>query len=126
MKTVATACLLCAWMCASGAMLGLVQVAAWGHMFAGYARSESLSAAARETFDPDKPCALCRAVSKAHQAADTAALAKNAADKLVLMYERPAAWVVRAATPGWPTFGPLHPAARSGDVPVPPPRTVAA
>lgn len=126
MKTVATACLLCAWMCASGAMLGLAQVAAWGQMFAGYARCESLSDAARETFDPNKPCAICRAVSKAHQAAETSALSKNAADKVILICERPAAFVAREATPVWPTFGPLRPIARSGEVLVPPPRTVAA
>src|SRR5277367_3965041 len=55
--------LICAALCASGTLLDMAQVFAWTRMFAGYARNESIAAAARETFDPAKPCALCCAVS---------------------------------------------------------------
>ncbi len=126
MRSVARVCLLCAWLCASGALLDVAQVAAWGRMFAGYARSESLAAAARETFDPGKPCAICRAVSKARAASNPAAPRVATADKLVLIFDAPATLVVRAASPDWPVPGDLSAATRPGDVPVPPPRAVAA
>ncbi len=67
-RRLASISLLTAWLCASGAMLDVAQVVAWTRMFAGYARTESIAAAARETFDPGKPCAMCRAVSKARDA----------------------------------------------------------
>ncbi len=114
--------LLSAWLCASGAMLDVAQVFAWGRMFAGYVQSESVSAAARETFDPGKPCAICRAVSRAREASVPAPLRAGSAEKLILISEVPAEFMARAETPAWPLPGARWAEARVSEVPVPPPR----
>jgi hypothetical protein len=123
-RRVAILSLLCAWLCASGAMLDLAQVFAWGRMFAGYARSESLVAAAKETFDPGKPCEICRAVSKARDAAARHAPAplSAGAEKMVMIFERAAPTVILGAEGSWPETGGAIALARPGEVPVPPPR----
>ena len=120
--------LLSAWLCASGAALDLAQVFAWGSMFAGYARHESLAAAACETFDPAKPCALCRAVSKARDdsKAGQPALPAAGADRLLLVCERPAAIVVPPSRPAWAEIRRGAPVSWSMTVPVPPPRAARA
>ncbi len=116
--------LLCAWLCASGAMLDIAQVLAWTRMFAGYARTESLSAAARETFDPAKPCEICRALGNARAASgsDSPAAFPAGGDKVVLISERSAPFVALSAKRAWPRVQPVSAPARFGDVPVPPPR----
>ena len=116
--------LLCAWLCASGALLDVAQVFAWTCMFAGYARTESIVAAARETFDPAKPCALCCAVSKARESSKEHGPAVPAAgpEKLILICERPAPFVAAPGLESWPEMKPARALVRSGDVPVPPPR----
>jgi len=123
-RRVAILSLLCAWLCASGAMLDLAQVFAWGRMFAGYARSESLAAAAKETFDPGKPCEICRAVSKARDAAAKHAPAPltAGADKMVMIFERAAPTVILEAVSSWPKAEGAVAPSRPGEVPVPPPR----
>jgi hypothetical protein len=116
--------LLLAWLCASGALLDLAQVFAWGRMFAGYARTESLAAAARETFDPAKPCEICRAVGKARDAAERhgPAVPSAGAEKMVMIFERAAPVVIVADAGSWPRADGACAAALPGDVPVPPPR----
>jgi hypothetical protein len=116
--------LLCAWLCASGAMLDVAQMVAWTRMFQGYARTESLAAAARETFDPAKPCEICRAVSKAREASGRHAPAVPAAsgEKMVLIFERCAPFVALSAPRTWPGVAPARAPVRAADVPVPPPR----
>ena len=59
--------LLIAWLLATGSQWDLVQVFAWGRMFAGYVSTMSVGQALEETFDADKPCPLCCAVRKAKQ-----------------------------------------------------------
>jgi hypothetical protein len=59
--------LLTAWLLATGSQWDVVQVFAWGRMFAGYVSSMSVGQALEETFDADKPCALCCAVRQAKQ-----------------------------------------------------------
>ena len=127
-RRLASISLLTAWLCASGAMLDVAQVAAWTRMFVGYARTESVVAAARETFDPGKPCALCRAVSKAREACDRRAPAVPPAgiEKIVLIAERAQPFVVLAAPRAWPRLAGASMPAREAEVPVPPPRTGAA
>jgi len=102
----------------------MAQVFAWARMFAGYARSESIAAAARETFDPAKPCALCCAVSRAREAASPHGPAVPAAssEKLVLICERPSVFVAASAQGRWPEMTPARIPVCIGDVPVPPPR----
>jgi hypothetical protein len=116
--------LLCAWLCASGALLDMAQVFAWTRMFAGYARTESIAAAARETFDPAKPCALCCAVSKARETARQhgPAVPAAASERMILILERSALFVAASGQRSWPEGEPTSALARGGDVPVPPPR----
>jgi hypothetical protein len=120
--------LLLAWLCASGAALDVAQVFAWGRMFAGYARHESLAAAASETFDPAKPCALCRAVSKARDASNSAqpAIPAAGADRLLLVCESPAPVVLTPSRPAWAEIRRDAPVSWSVSIPVPPPRAAAA
>lgn len=127
-RRVSALSLLCAWLCASGAMLDLAQAFAWARMFAGYARTESLAAAARETFDPGKPCDICRAVSKAREAGGRGAPAAPSArvQKIFLIVEREARLVVPSVRRTWPAPAPVCAQARSADVPVPPPKPGAA
>ncbi|HVW19686.1 MAG TPA: hypothetical protein VHC86_00580 [Opitutaceae bacterium] len=122
------AALLLAWLCASGAALDVVQVFAWGRMFAGYARHESLAAAACETFDPAKPCALCRAVAKARDETKGSqpAVPAAGADRLLLVCERPAPVVLIPFRPVWAEIRREAPVSWSVSVPVPPPRAAAA
>jgi hypothetical protein len=116
--------LLGAWLCASGAMLDMAQAVAWTRMFAGYARTESLAAAARETFDPAKPCGICKAVSMAREASGRHAppVPQAGAEKMVLIFERCAPFVALSAKRTWPVAAPVSAQVRSGDVPVPPPK----
>jgi hypothetical protein len=105
-------------------MLDLVQVMAWTRMFAGYAGTESFVAAAKETFDPCKPCDLCRAVSHARDASCQHGPAMPAAggEKLVLILEKSPVFVASSAERAWPDAGPARALPRSSEVPVPPPR----
>jgi len=123
-RRVSAISLLCAWLCASGAMLDVAQVFAWTRMFAGYARSLSLAAAARETFDPGRPCEICRAVSKAREASGQhgPAAPSAGASKMVLILERPSVFVALSASRTWPVIPSVRAQERSADVPVPPPK----
>jgi hypothetical protein len=127
-RRLASISLLTAWLCASGAMLDVAQVVAWTRMFANYARTESLAAAARETFDPGKPCEMCRAVSKARDACDRhcPAVPTAGVEKIVLIIERASPFVASPESGGWPEAAPERALVRCSDVPVPPPRTGAA
>jgi hypothetical protein len=118
--------LLLAWLCASGAMLDVVQAFAWARMFAGYARIESILPAAKDTFDPAKPCEICRAVSKARETSNqnTPAARSAATEKIILFFERPVRFVGVAAQRTWPLAPPARVLVRAGDVPVPPPKIV--
>ncbi|HEY4990380.1 MAG TPA: hypothetical protein VII09_11260 [Opitutaceae bacterium] len=120
--------LLCAWLCASGAMLDLTQVVAWTRMFAGYARTETVLQAVRETFDPGRPCALCRAVSRAREASHERApsVSSAGADRIVLIFEQGVPFVAAAAADAWPEVASGQAPVRAADVPVPPPRLGAA
>jgi hypothetical protein len=123
-RRIASAALLCAWLCASGAMLDVAQLAAWTRMFAGYAKTESLLAAAKETFDPAKPCGLCRVISKARDASERPcpAAPRPSVEKIVLICEKPAGFVSVRGTDTWPAIRSAVAAERCGEVPVPPPR----
>ncbi|HEY5078373.1 MAG TPA: hypothetical protein VII43_00945 [Opitutaceae bacterium] len=128
LRRLPTLSLLCAWLCASGALLDVAQVFAWTRMFVGYARTESIAAAARETFDPAKPCALCCAVGNAREASRRhgPAVPAAASERVVLILERPASFVAEADGKSWPEARSACAPARVGDVPVPPPKAEAA
>lgn len=120
--------LLFAWLCASGAMLDIAQVFAWTRMFEGYTTTKSIVAAAKETFDPDKPCAICRALSKAREASDQhgPAVRTVASEKITLILDGSTCFVPMSIRQIWPD--PIQSAAltRIGEVPVPPPKTFGA
>ena len=57
---------LIAWLLATGAQWDLLQVIAWGRMFAGYSETMRVSEAAKKTFGGEM-CCLCKAVKKAKE-----------------------------------------------------------
>jgi len=116
--------LLSAWLCASGAMLDVAQAFAWTRMFAGYARTQSFAAAARETFDPGKPCTICRAVSRAREASGQhgPAVPSAGGQKMLLILEQAGPFFDRPVPGEWPVEPADRAEARGTDVPVPPPR----
>lgn len=119
--------LLCAWLCASGAMLDVAQGVAWVRMFAGYAGRESVGEAARDTFDPAKPCAICKAVSKARDAAcqHGPAAPVAGAEKVVMIREESGYFVGAELEREWRRAEPACPPGPPEDVPLPPPREFA-
>ena len=125
-RRLASISLLFAWLCASGAMLDVAQVAAWARMFAGYARTESIAAATRDTFDPGKPCAMCRAVSKARDSGcdrHAPAIPSPGLEKMVLVLERALPFVASPERGAWPEMARAFAPSRGAEVPVPPPRS---
>lgn len=54
-----------AWLAASGSQLDIMQAFAWSGMFVKHSQTLPLQVAIAETFNPEKPCALCLAVQKA-------------------------------------------------------------
>ncbi|MSU73129.1 MAG: hypothetical protein EXS43_12440 [Opitutus sp.] len=117
--------LLVAWLCANGALLDVVQVFAWGRMFAGYAESMTVGAALSATFDPAKPCELCVSVAQTKDQQEKQAPAELLRAKdhpLVLACDLPAAIVFSAPNQEWPAGPALAPPGRNDPVPVPPPR----
>jgi hypothetical protein len=105
-------------------MLDVAQAFAWARMFSGYARTESVLAAARDTFDPARPCAICCAVCRAREAAGRQApvAPSQVREKIVLILDRPVPFVPASAPRAWPTMPVGRAQVRVADVPVPPPR----
>jgi len=114
-------CLLAAWLCANGVVLDIVQVYAWARMFTGYAQAVSLGQAAAETFDPSKPCAICKAVQKARDSAPKQE-ATSAAERITLICQRSRILVAGPSAPEWPDVPPRFAPAWSAPVPQQPPR----
>jgi hypothetical protein len=119
-------CLLIAWLCANGAVWDLVQVVAWGRMFAHYTSYLSPVQAFEKTFDSSQPCALCVAV---HKAQDTAReqLPREAAlgggpERLLFVADCTPAIVVTGPEFSWPGVVDDAGLIRTEAVPVPPPR----
>jgi hypothetical protein len=105
-------------------MLDLAQFAAWARMFVGYASTESLADAARETFDPGKPCAICKAVDTAREASGRhgPAVPSAGVERLILIFERVATIIGAPEKGAWPMVGAASAKPPSEDVPVPPPK----
>lgn len=122
-RRLASISLLCAWLCASGAMLDVAQVGAWARMFAGYAGTESVVAAAGDTFDPQRPCAICRTLSRARETCGQRppAIPSAGPEKIVLVLERATPLLVQSARPEWPEAPTARAMVRITEVPVPPP-----
>src|SRR3954468_16358308 len=99
---------------------------AWTRMFAGYTQSMSVGAALQETFDPAKPCEMCRAVAAAKHAENaqptTPVDGERGAEKLLLAFHSPAKIIFMASPESWPDALTSSGPSRSEPVPVPPPR----
>jgi hypothetical protein len=124
-KNVSIAGLLLAWLCANGALLDLVQVFAWGRMFAGYTETMNVAAALRATFDPQKPCDLCLHVADAKGVArqqSAPAPSERTAPKLDLVCDEAAPIVFATFSDDWPAAQASIAPGRVEAVDVPPPR----
>lgn len=123
-RKAAIACLFLAWFCANGAVWNVVQVVAWGRMFADYSRVMPVGRALALTLDGSKPCEMCHVAQAGQDAArdqeSPAALAGS--DKLVLAFQVAAPVVVTAPADAWPGAVDAIGPARTDAVPVPPPR----
>jgi hypothetical protein len=105
-------------------MLDVAQGFAWARMFTGYARSESVASAARDTFDPARPCRICLAVKAARDASSAHCPVAQQAEtsKIVLAFEEPGIFIGQAPSRVWLLVMSVGAPARSEDVPLPPPR----
>ena len=105
-------------------MLDLAQAFAWGRMFTSYLCCESIVEAAKETFDPAKPCAICAAVGKAREASNShgPALPCAGVEKMVLIFDVPNEFVASIPEDAWPEIPRSIASSSNRDVPVPPPR----
>lgn len=124
-KKVSIVVILVAWLCANGAMWDVAQVFAWGRMFAGYARTLSVGAALRETFDLDKPCEMCRAIQTARTTEKEQAPASVASaekGKVFLTKVAVESFVFTPPPIEWPRAEAAPLVSRTEPVPVPPPR----
>lgn len=117
--------ILFAWLAMNGTVWNVVQVFAWSRMFAGYARTLTVREALRETFDPEKPCDICRAVQKgrnAEQAQAPASLASGGEEKIFLASVTVDRFVFHPVKTEWPQPVAAALVSRTEPVPVPPPR----
>jgi hypothetical protein len=105
-------------------MLDLAQAFAWGRMFTRYMCRESVAEAAKETFDPKKPCALCLAVGKAREASNShaPALPSAGAEKMILIFDGPMEFMALVTREAWPSVSGSYAPSSPRHVPVPPPR----
>ena len=120
--------LLLAWLMATGSQWDVVQVFAWGRMFAGYSRSMSVESALRLTFNPDKMCSVCKMVKAAKQQQEQSPMAPSKALGKILLVFAPVPVVVIASVPSgqWPMGSKSMCSAERGAPPIPPPRGFAA
>ena len=116
--------LLGAWICANGALLDAVQVFAWARMFGEYARTMDARTALSRTFDPARPCHLCRTVSRARDKARSQlpTTVEKSAEKLLLALHQPSPVFFAEETDSWEFDCGFAGPARREPVPVPPPR----
>lgn len=123
-RRLAIASLSLAWLCANGLMWDAMQMAAWGKMFAGYTETMSVTQALRETFDPAKPCEMCRGIALAKDATQKQSPApeQQSAAKFVLALQAVDAPVFGPARETWTSLRAPRLAERSDPVPLPPPR----
>lgn len=124
-RHLSVACLLLAWLCATGALLDVAQALAWTRMFVGYARTMSTGQAFSRTFDSGQPCEICLAVQKARATgrkqppAATAAAAKQ----IVLVCQPAETAAPSSSFCAWPDPGRTQVFSWCPPVAVPPPRS---
>jgi hypothetical protein len=115
---------LTAWLLATGSHWDLVQTFAWGRMIVTNAQSMSLGAAVERTFQPDQLCPVCKAVEKAKQQDERAAVpGGKLAEKIVLVYQPEQPFLI--APPeleSWTRDTQWVASAEKAEPPLPPPR----
>lgn len=114
-----------AWLLATGSQWDVVQVAAWGRMFAANVQTLPLLQAANRTFSPEGRCELCGAVSEAKRQQENSSAVPGGpvASKIFLAFEPAPRPVVAAPDSApWSQSDPLAPAMTRAAPPVPPPR----
>ncbi|HEY4301948.1 MAG TPA: hypothetical protein VGM73_13810 [Candidatus Didemnitutus sp.] len=125
-RTIAVTALGFAWLCATGLFWDGVQAVAWGRMFAGYARTESVTVALADTFDASRPCELCRAVGAARDTArhelPNPSNSDRSAPRVLFLAENSLCLMPAVAPAAWPAESTRLLRARTDEVPVPPPR----
>lgn len=123
-KRLSIIALFAAWLCASGAMLDVVQVFAWARMFTGYVHTMPLAEAASETLDADKPCPICQAVRRAREDSTNQqpVNAASSVEKLLLAFETTEPVMLAREMESWPESREHTPLSWRAPVPVPPPR----
>ncbi len=117
--------LLIAWLCANGSLWEVVQVVAWGKMFARYTQEFSVVNALARTFDASKPCALCKVAQKGHDAASASGqtpASTNTSEKVLLAFHATTPLVIVAPDFSWRGVDDDSGLMRTEAVPVPPPR----
>jgi hypothetical protein len=120
--------LLLAWLMATGSQWDVVQVFAWGRMFASYSRIMPVESALRLTFKPDNMCSVCKLVKAAKQQQEQSPAAPLKARGKILLVFAPVPTVVIASVPSewWLVrLKTMHSAERAAP-PIPPPRGLAA
>lgn len=128
MKRLSIIALFAAWFCASGAVLDVAQVFAWGRMFSEYSQSMSVEAAAIETMDGSKPCPICLAIRRAREESARqhapAGIATHSVKLDLVFHDVPSPYLARP-NEGWIEVAASTPQVRHDRVPTPPPRFVA-
>jgi hypothetical protein len=116
--------LLLAWLIATGSQWDLVQVFAWGRMFASYSRIMSVESALRLTFKPDNMCSVCKMVKAAKQQQEQSPVAPSKTLGKILLVFAPVPTVVVASVSSepWPVESKSMCSAERGAPPIPPPR----
>jgi hypothetical protein len=120
--------LLLAWFMATGSQWDLVQVFAWGRMFASYSRTMPLESALRLTFKPDHMCSVCKMVKAAKQQQEQSPAAPSKTLEKILLVFAPVQTMVIASMPSeqWPVGMKTMRSAERRAPPIPPPRDFAA
>jgi hypothetical protein len=116
--------LLLACFMATGSQWDLVQVFAWGRMFATYSRIMPVESALRLTFKPGNMCSVCKLVKAAKQQQEQSPAAPLRARGKILLVFAPVPTVVIAAIPNeqWPMGMKTMCSAERNAPPIPPPR----
>jgi hypothetical protein len=124
-RHLSVACLLLAWLCATGALLDAAQVLAWTRMFVSYARTLPPRQALSRTFDSGQPCEICLAVQKARETGrkQPPATPAAAAKQIVLICQPADTAAPPSSFRAWPEPGRTHVLSWCSPVAVPPPRS---
>lgn len=115
---------LTAWLIATGSHWDLVQLGAWGRMFAQNVQVLPLSAALKLTFSEEGRCNVCTAVSSAKdQGSETeASAAGKLSSKMLVFFTQPALFWEAPAKSGFQVLAYNFESRERSSPPVPPPR----